>query len=193
MPRELPLSLQDKLAGRRLYVADLIELHFDSPLYLTSTHLNIPYDSPSAPNAGTNTYVAQGQFLSIDSITESSDLRVGQIEMNFSAVDTSTIAYLLNNAYINKRVVLYRVVLNDDYSFTSDDVWTIFDGRVVSYAITEDTATASVNITVASQFADFERTNGRRTNPASQNREFPQDKGMDFSAQIVKDIKWGRA
>jgi hypothetical protein len=193
MPRELPLTLQEKLAGQKIFVADLIELHFNTPLYLTSTNLNVPWDSPSAPNAGTNTYVAQGLFLNIDSILESSDLRVGQIDMQFSAVDTTTIAYLLNNDYINKRVVLYRAVLNDDYTFTSDDVWTIFDGRVVSYSITEDNTTASVNISVASQFADFERTNGRRTNPASQNREFPLDQGMDFSAQIVKDIKWGKA
>ena len=46
---------------------------------------------------------------------------------------------------------------------------------------------------IASQFADFLRKNGRRTNPASQNIHFSSDKGMDFSPQIVKDIKWGKA
>jgi hypothetical protein len=89
-------------------------------------------------------------------------------------------------------VVLYRAVLQDDYSFTSDDVFTIFDGRISGWRITESKNSASVALSVASFFADFNRTNGRRTNPASQNLHFSSDKGMDFSPQIVKDIKWGR-
>jgi hypothetical protein len=193
MTRELAVSLQDKLAGRELFVADLIELHLDTALYLTSTNINIDYDSPTAPDAGTNTYLAQGQFLSFGNIVESSDIRVGQIDLTFTAVDTTTIALLLNNDYMNKRVVIYRAILGNDYNFTSDDVFTIFDGSIMAYSIQEQDNTATVVITVATQFADFERTNGRRSNNASQQAVFSGDLGMNFSAQIVKDIKWGRA
>jgi hypothetical protein len=193
MARDLAGGLQTKLAARTLFAADLIELHLDTPLYFTSTNIDIDYDSATAPDAGSNTYLAQGQFLFFGNIVESSDLRVGQIDMTFTAVDTTTVALLINNEYLNKRVVIYRAVLNDDYSFTDDDVFTIFDGIVVGYSISETDTTATVVITVASQFADFERTNGRRTNPASQQVHFANDKGMDFSAQIVKDLKWGRA
>ena len=107
--------------------------------------------------------------------------------------DTTTVALLINNEYLNKRVVIYRAVLDNEYNFTSDDIYTVFDGSIVGYNINESDDTAAVTITVASQFADFERTNGRKTNPASQQLHFPGDKGMDFSAQIVKDLKWGRA
>jgi hypothetical protein len=193
MARDLASGLQTKLAARTVFAADLIELHLDTPLYFTSTNIDIDYDSNTAPDAGTNTYLAQGQFLFFGNIIESSDLRVGQIDMTFTAVDTTTVALLINNEYLNKRVVIYRAVLDQDYSFTSDDVFTIFDGIIVGYSISETDTTATVVITVASQFADFERTNGRRTNPASQQVHFAQDKGMDFSAQIVKDLKWGRA
>lgn len=192
MSRDFATSLNTKLAGNTLFVADLIELHLATNLYLTSSNINIPYDSPTAPDTGTNTYLAQGQFLFFGNVTESSDLRVGQIDMTFTAVDTTTIALLINNEYINKRVVIYRAIMAEDYSFTSDDVFTIFDGRIIGYSIRETNESATVVLTVASQFADFERTNGRRTNPASQQVHFPNDKGMDFSAQIVKDIKWGR-
>jgi len=193
MARDLASGLQTKLAARTVFAADLIELHLDTPLYFTSTNIDIDYDSNTAPDAGTNTYLAQGQFLFFGNIIESSDLRVGQIDMTFTAVDTTTVALLINNEYLNKRVVIYRAVLDQDYSFTSDDVFTIFDGIIVGYSISETDTTATVVITVASQFADFERTNGRRTNPASQQVHFANDKGMDFSAQIVKDLKWGRA
>jgi len=193
MARQIASSLQTKLAARTVFAADLIELHLSTPLYFTSTNIDIDYDTDTAPDSGTNTYLAQGQFLNFSNITESSDIRAGQIDMTFTAVDTTTVALLINNEYLNKRVVIYRAVLDDQYNFTSDDIYTVFDGTIMGYSIQETQDSATVTITVASQFADFERTNGRRTNPASQQVHFPSDKGMDFSAQIVKDLKWGRA
>ena len=193
MARQIASSLQTKLAARSVFAADLIELHLATPLYFTSTNIDIDYDTDTAPDSGTNTYLAQGQFLNFSNITESSDIRSGQIDMTFTAVDTTMVALLINNEYLNKRVVIYRAVLDNEYNFTSDDIYTVFDGSIVGYNINESDDTAAVTITVASQFADFERTNGRKTNPASQQLHFPGDKGMDFSAQIVKDLKWGRA
>lgn len=192
MSRGIAGALQTKLEQKSLFVADLIELHFDTALYFTTTNINLQYDSPTAPDAGTNTYLAQGIFLNYRDIIESSDLRVGTLELNFTAVDTTMIATLINNDFIDKRVVLYRAVLDNDYSFTSNDVFTIFDGRISGWSLTEEAGTATVVLSVASFFADFNRTNGRRTNPASQNLYFPSDRGMDFSPQIVKDIRWGR-
>jgi len=192
MSRDFGVDLQTKVAQRTIFVADLVELHLNTALYLTSGAIDFDYDSPTAPDSGVNTYLAQGQFLSFGNVIESSDLRIGQIDITFTAVDQTTIALLINNQYINKRVVIYRAILDENYSFTSNDVFTIFDGRIIGFSIKEDTQTSTVVVTVASQFADFERTNGRRTNPASQSKEFPNDKGFRFSAQVVKDIKWGR-
>ena len=41
-------------------------------------------------------------------------------------------------------------------------------------------------------FDDFEKRSGRKTNNTSQQRFFSTDVGMDFSSQTVLDIKWGR-
>jgi len=46
---------------------------------------------------------------------------------------------------------------------------------------------------LASHWADFEKKSGRVTNSNSQSLHFAGDKGFDFAANIVKDIKWGRA
>ena len=192
MSRNLDSSLETKLAGRSLFAVDLVELHLTTPLYFTTTNIDIDYDSATAPDAGTNTYLAQGQFLFFGNITEASDLRVGQLDLTFTAVDTTTLALLINNDYLNKRVVIYRAILDSEYNFTANDVYTVFDGKIMGYSINEAPDTATVTITVASQFADFLSTNGRRSNPASQQRYFASDKGMNFSAQIVKDLKWGR-
>tara|TARA_Y100000592_G_scaffold96477_1_gene165053 strand:- start:752 stop:1333 length:582 start_codon:yes stop_codon:yes gene_type:complete len=192
MTRQLASSLETKLGAKSIFGVDLIELQLSTALYFTSSNIDIDFDSNTAPDSGVNTYLAQGQFLYFGNIVESSDLRVGQVDLTFTAVDTTTVALLLNNNYMNKRVVIYRAILDEDYSFTSDDVFTVFDGRIMNYNIRETDSTATVTMTVASLFADFERKNGRRTNNASQQRVFSSDLGMNFSAEIVKDIKWGR-
>jgi len=192
MTRQLASSLETKLGAKSVFGVDLIELQLSTALYFTSSNIDIDFDSNTAPDSGVNTYLAQGQFLYFGNIVESSDLRVGQVDLTFTAVDTTTVALLLNNNYMNKRVVIYRAILDEDYSFTSDDVFTVFDGRIMNYNIRETDSTATVTMTVASLFADFERKNGRRTNNASQQRVFSSDLGMNFSAEIVKDIKWGR-
>ena len=192
MTRQLASSLETKLGAKSIFGVDLIELQLSKALYFTSSNIDIDFDSNTAPDSGVNTYLAQGQFLYFGNIVESSDLRVGQVDLTFTAVDTTTVALLLNNNYMNKRVVIYRAILDEDYSFTSDDVFTVFDGRIMNYNIRETDSTATVTMTVASLFADFERKNGRRTNNASQQRVFSSDLGMNFSAEIVKDIKWGR-
>lgn len=192
MTRSIASATQTKLAANSIFVADLIELQLATPQYFTTTNIDISYDSATAPDSGANTYLAQGQFVNYGNIIESADLRINTLDMTFTAVDTTTIALLLNNNFIDKRVVIYRAILNDQYSFGADDVWMLFDGRITAYGIRETNETAECTITVASQFADFMRTTGRKTNPASQNIHFASDKGMDFSPQIVKDIKWGK-
>tara|TARA_A100001201_G_scaffold89129_1_gene78061 strand:- start:973 stop:1554 length:582 start_codon:yes stop_codon:yes gene_type:complete len=193
MTRGLPSALDTEFQGKKIFGADLIELHLSTPRYLTTSNINLDFDSATAPDSGTNTYLAQGQFIQYSNITESSDLRINQLIMDFTAVDTTTLALLLNNDYINTRVVIYRALLDEDYGFTSDDVFTLFDGKITGYQIREENDTAIVSVVVASMFADFERLNGRKTNPASQNIHFPNDKGFQYSAAIIKDMKWGRS
>ena len=116
MTRDIASATQTKLAGRQIFVADLIELQLSTPQYQTTSNIDISYDSTTAPDAGTNTYLAQGQFLDYGNIVESADLRISSIDMEFTAVDTTTIALLMSNDYIDKRVVIYRAVLDEDYS-----------------------------------------------------------------------------
>jgi len=49
-----------------------------------------------------------------------------------------------------------------------------------------------IKLTVTSHWANFSKTNGRTTTDNSQQRFFSGDKGMEFSALTIKDIKWGR-
>lgn len=193
MPRNLSSGLVTSLSAQQMVVTDLIEIHLGTAVYFNNGSIDLDYDSPTAPDAGSNTYLAQGQFLGFGDVSETRDIRVSNISISFTAVDYTTLAYVLNNEYIDRRVVLYRAVLNDDYELDSTKVFQYFDGRINDFTISESPQTATLSLKISSQFADYERINGRRTNSTSQNRFFSTDRGMDFAPQIQTDIKWGRA
>jgi len=192
MGRGLSSGLITSLSGQQMRVADLVEIHLATAVYFTNGAIDLEYDSPTAPDAGTNTYLAQGQFLGFGNVTESRDIRVSSMAITFTAVDYTTLGYVLNNEYIDRRVVLYRAVLDDNYQIDSTKVFQYFDGRINDFSISESPNEATMALSVSSQFADYERTNGRRTNSTSQQRFFSTDVGLEFAPQIQTDIKWGR-
>ena len=192
MPRNLSSGLITSLSGRQIRVADLIEIHLSTPIYFNTSFVDLTYDSVSAPDAGANTYLAQGQFIGLGNVQETKDLKIGTMNIAFTAVDYTTLGYVLNNEYIDRRVVVYRAVLDDNYAIDSTKVFQYFDGRIKDFNISESKETATLAFNVGSQFADFTKISGRRTNSDSQQRFFSGDVGFEFSPQIQTDIKWGR-
>ena len=69
----------------------------------------------------------------------------------------------------------------------------LFDGRIENLSIEEDETNSVVSISIASHWADFDKTKGRKTNTNSQALHFPTDLGFDYASQTAKDIKWGKA
>jgi hypothetical protein len=152
----------------------------------------LEYDSGSAPDVGVNSYLAQGQFIGLGNVQETKDLKIGSMSIAFTAVDYTTLGYVLNNEYIDRRVVIYRAVLDDNLSLDSTKVFQYFDGRIKDFNISESKDAATLSFNVGSQFADYEKLAGRRTNSDSQQRFFGNDVGFEFAPQIQTDIKWGR-
>ena len=181
MPRDiLNDTLRETLKGTSLYLADLIELQLSTTQYLTSAEINLQFDSATAPDSGNNTYLAQGQFLKYSNIKETADLRISTVNLEFTAVDLTTVALLMSNDFIDKRVVIYSVVMDADYEWTTNVVpsanaYMLFDGRISGYGINQTNEGATIDLSTASQFADFEKIKGRRTNSQSQQIYFPGD------------------
>ena len=53
--------------------------------------------------------------------------------------------------------------------------------------------TATISLEISSQFINFDKKAGRKTNIGSMQIEHPQDFSMEFSSSTLKDIKWGKA
>ena len=73
MPRSLSSALQTQVSSTATKTAFLVELNLSSTIRLTDWYSNVVYDS--------NSYEAGGSFLSVDSITETGQLQVDEINL----------------------------------------------------------------------------------------------------------------
>lgn len=195
-------ALRDEYYRDHCFAVDLIEIHLDTPLYLASGAIDIPFDSDTAPDAGTNTYSAQGEFMGHSPINEDFDVRVGKFTVNLSGLPSGYIGKFVGQDPEGKRVCVYKAFLDIQ---TGDIVGTdsaggfgpilMFDGEIYNVSIQETEATCTISVEVSSIFADFERTAGRRTNNWSNwlFQDSTYDKCFDKAGLVGnQEFKWGR-
>ena len=188
MARGLATNVKTELAKDNFAFADLVEIHLDTIQRLTNAPFSI---TATTGSGGAGTYVANGEFLSFDLVSETIDARVNQINIVLSAASSTFTNLFLNNNYLNRRVTVHRQFFDSSYTAIDSPVM-LWDGEVVGYKISENTRSSTISIVSSSVFYDFDRVNGRRTNDKSQQAVFPNDKGMEFSTSAIADIRWGR-
>jgi hypothetical protein len=182
MTRSLTVDLTNELATNKLNPVELVYLGISTGTYYTDHYKDLSYDG--------NTYTASSLFLGSSEVQENADIAVNALTLKFSGADTTIISLLLNNNYMNKEAKVYRGFLDDSQALIADP-FLLFDGRISSFTLEENATTSSVNIIIASHWADFEKISGRRTAENSQKLYFPNDKGMEYASQTAKKIKWG--
>lgn len=170
-------------------------------LYLCSGGFDVSFDSPTAPNAGTNTYVAQGNFIGFSGMSEEMDVKVGKFTISLSAIGNDYISKFLGYEVEGKRVTIYKAFLS--FGVNGDQPLSLvaapilmYDGTIYNFSINETAKTCQVSVDCSSLFADFERTAGRRTNNWSnwlfQGEQY--DKAFEKSGWVGQtEFKWGRA
>jgi len=138
-----------------------------------------------------DTWLANGLLLDMGQPKYTSELRVNETELSFSAADLTTLAIILNNPQYNRRVTVDRVYLDDDGSVIGQPI-RLNNWRIVGWTSGDEISGASiVSVRMASEFADWQKPSGRRTTPASQQRFYPNDKGFEFAASVNKEQRWG--
>lgn len=185
MPRTIASSTLTKLQSTEFVLTHLLKLDLDTPLYLTENPFDIDFDG--------NTYDANASLVGVGSVTESTDLKVGQINISFSGADTSTIQTIIGQNIINRKLQIWKVVVNDETGAITGDPIPTFTGYITSFRLDESPPESTVSINAASHWADFNKKNGRFTNNNSQQNIFSGDLGMEYAANTIKDLKWGNA
>lgn len=192
MVRNLTTDQNVYLAGNSLISIILIDIGManGSTTRYTDAPYNISFNS--------NTYTAQGVFLNVSETEENADVQIVSATITLSALDVSYVTSFATSAQINQLVTVRRGFINFSTNqligdSAGENAITIFRGRISGYSVSNNVNTAEITIQVSSQFINFDKRSGRRTNQGNFQVEHPQDNSMEFSAVGLKDIKWGKA
>lgn len=183
MTRTIDAATLALLDDDSLRLAHLLTFEFSTTLRFTDYGHSLAYSG--------NTYNAVNGFLDLSDPTESEDLKINSLNVKMSGVEQSFIAIFLTGLWLNRRALLQVAFLDSSDAVVGEPI-SLFDGLISSFSINETNNTSEVDIVVASHWADFERKAGRVTNNHSQQYIFAGDLGMQFSANMVKELKWGR-
>jgi len=184
MARGLSTAVNNELATDKLNPVTLLYLNIGLGYRFTDHYKDITYDS--------NTYSASSLFIKTSGVSESSEVDITNLTLEFTGVDQAILSLLLSGNYMDKEVEVYKGFMDANQALIADP-FLLFKGRVESFNLNEDLTSSDVQIVVASHWADFDKIKGRKTNTNSQQLYFAGDLGFDYASQTVQDIKWGRA
>jgi hypothetical protein len=187
MARGLSSAVKTELATGVIDPVLLVEIEFNTPVYLT----NASFDITSSVSGSSRTYQSNGHFKNITGINETNKPTKNSLQISLSGVDQSYISIALSENIINKEVYIYRGFLDTNNDLLADP-FLLFFGTIDEYKISDNTTTANLVLNLTSHWGNFQKTSGRVTTDNSQQRHFSNDKGMEFAALTVRDIKWGR-
>lgn len=183
MTRSIDAATITELAKDNFNLATLIQFDLSSALYLTDWDRNL--------SALSQTWSSSPHFLGVGDVTETSDLRVNTLDITLSGVEQAYVAIFLSQNYIDRPVKIYRAVINSSDAVIGAPIL-LFSGLITNYSIQDSKETSTITVQLASHWKDFEKEVGRKTNHNSQSIHFPSDKGFEFAAKSIKDLKWGR-
>jgi hypothetical protein len=112
--RQLDSSVLNELANTDEHdIAHLVNLSFKSPegftqtIYVTDYHTDI--------DVGGNTYVALGRLLGISPVQTESDIKVQDIRLSLTGVDSVYFSYVLSYYYTDQKVEIFTAFMEDGY------------------------------------------------------------------------------
>ena len=194
-------DVRDEFYRDHTFAVDLIEIQIqdgagaDACLYLASGGIDIDFDSTTAPDAGTNTYSAQGEFISYTAIDETFDVVVGKFQITLSGLPSGYIDKFISKNVEGQRIVVYKAFMDlNDFTIIQAPIL-MYDGSIYNVAIQENQNTCTIGLDVTSQFADFERTAGRKTNNWSNwyYQDAKYDTAMEKTGYVGNtEFLWGR-
>ena len=181
MPRTLSTALQTQVSSTATKTAFLVELNLSSTIRLTDWYSNVIYDS--------NSYEAGGSFLQVDSITETGQLQVDEINLAFSNITDEVRSLVQDGSFTDKEVDIYLAYF--DASETIVGAINYFIGKIRNVSISETVDSSVLTMTVASHWANWNLTKGRHYSDESQQSFSSGDRGFEFATQVKNDVRWG--
>lgn len=182
MTRALNSATVAELATRTLHPALFLKAEFDSgDLNLWTGYGPIDWNG--------DTWTGSGALLSIDALTEASDVvaRGGVFEL--SGLDAAILNYAYAEDYQGRPFTLYLGFLDDDRQIIADPV-VMFAGAMDVLEDSDDGETATVRMSVENALVALERSVERTYTPADQKERYADDTFFDYVAELQnKEIR----
>ena len=141
---------------------------------------------------GGTTYLGGGDFLNVSNVMENAEVQANNLTISLSGIPSDLIASALNETYQGRLCKVFLGVLNDSGAVVSDP-YLLFSGRMDLMNIDDGGETCIISISAESRLIDLDRTRERRYTSEDQKIDFPNDKGLEFIADLQdKEIVWGR-
>jgi hypothetical protein len=187
MSRGLTSAVTTELATKNINAIHLVNISLAGN-NLAFTENSFPLTS--SVSGSSTTYLSSGVLLDASNVTESQGVNVSRFSLTLTGVDQTYIALALQNNIIHDEVKIFRAFLNSSNSIIADP-FLLYHGFINSFQIVDNNNTATIKFDLESYFANAGQVNGRITNDSTQQRFFANDKGFEYSDQIIKDLKWG--
>ena len=186
MSRSLTSAMQSAVTADLVRPITLVQCAFDSGnLNLWNGIGNLTVDSVD--------YVGAGTLLNISVITESAELTANGITVALSGVTEPLISKARDEDYQGRELKVLLGIINEDGTVSVDPV-VVFSGFMDTMVLNDGGETATIQVTVENRLIEFERTRIRRYTAEDQKIDYPNDKGLEFVAEMAeKEIVWGRA
>ena len=181
MPRSLSTDLQAQVSAAETKTAFLVELGLSTTIRLTDWYSDVTYDS--------NSYEAGGSFLTVDSVTETGQLQIDEINLGFSNVTNEVRTLVQGGAFTDKTVEINLAYFNENETLIG--AINYFTGQIRSVSISENIDSSVLAMTVASHWANWNLTKGRHYSDESQKSAYTGDRGLEFATQVKSDVRWG--
>jgi len=182
MSRGLSATNQTQIASASLQATILVNLAFDTPIYVHSGIGTITFNG--------NDYLGVGDFGAVDTVEESESISPSPIRLTLSGFDATLIAEALTSGRYGDRITIYEGYRADDGTLVADP-WTVAAGtfEFATIDLGEDNA---VTITMQHDLAALDVSDGGRFTDEDQQQRFAGDLGLSFVADSVdKALPWG--
>lgn len=192
MVRPLHADTVAEIVKEELYIFHLIEFFFDGGTdRFTTAHQDLVHNS--------NTYLASASLIGFGDVNETDRLEISTMNFSVTAVAQGLLSAALAEDTINRKITLYRGLLNPTTFAIINDPIVIYTGLVTSFSLQESPdGETTLTWKTGSVLADFSRTAGRRTNHQDQEVYLSirglsgPDKGFEYSHINNFDLRWGR-
>lgn len=185
MSRSLTSSMQTAVTADLVRPIILVECAFDSGA------LNL-WNGIGTLTVSSTDYVGAGTLLAIGEIAESSELQANGITVTLSGITDPLLAKARDEDYQGRELTVKLGAMDSSNGVISSPV-TVFSGFMDTMVINDSSETATIQIAVENRLIEFERTRIRRYTAEDQKIDYPNDKGLEFVAEMAeKEIAWGR-